>query len=567
MVFLRGLGIGGGYSNRVYRHFKAQNQDAIMAIRDNPYQLADIPGIGFKTADAAAVKIGVPPDSEFRKIAAVEHVVKTECANGGHILLPVSRVIELTRALVGVSDDLPDAIARLCLKDRLVMANLPEGTQCVAPVAYLRAEMGTASRLLRLAHGRGVADLTVADLIKRGQSFGLDLALTQAEALQTVLKHKLSVLTGGPGTGKTMVTRVLLAVAKEHGRQVVLCAPTGRAAKRLNESTGHEASTIHRLLGWDNTTNTFSHDEDEPLEGDLFLVDETSMVDVFMMNFLLKAIPEHAQVILVGDPDQLPSVSAGNVLHDIIASGVVPVARLTEIFRQGKGSGVSIAARAVINGAMPTAAPDFRLVRENSPPSADKIILAVGQLISEGYAPEDIQVLSPMLKGEIGVAMLNKRLQELLNPSDGGPVLKHFDGEFRVGDRVIQTRNNYTLEIFNGDIGYITAIDAEKGTLQVDFGDSNEGLVELDKDDLDDLRLAYALTIHKSQGGQFRAVVMPVSTQHYVMLNRNLVYTGITRAEKDVIIIGTSRAMGTAIRTDGSAKRVTLLAEYLRRGE
>jgi len=580
-AYLRTLGIGASHAQKVHRYFKAMGLDAQKSISTNPYVLSDIGGIGFKTADEVAMRLGVKPNSEYRKRSGIEYVIRTECLNGGHILVPVSQAMAAAKVLLSVDDGFEEAMDHLVHPDRterkenkgkknplirpkMRYAEMPDGVLAISPVFLFHDELGVAQRMAALSGPNGIANMTVEDVIEEGRLLGLNLARSQAAALSTILTARVAVLTGGPGTGKTTVTHVLLEIAKRKGIGPVLCAPTGRASKRMSEATGHPASTIHRLLGMDHQTGRFKHHEENPLEGDLFLMDEASMVDVHMMHCLLRALPSHAMLILIGDPDQLPSVAPGNVLRDIIASGVVAVGRLTEIFRQGKGSGISIAAHSVINGQFPQKAADFRLAQEDETPGCGKILAMVQKLFGEGTGYRDIQVLSPMVKGPTGVIELNKALQALINPDQGLPGVKVFDTVFRVGDRVLQTRNNYELEIFNGDIGYVVGVDADAGVVLVDFSGSDEGVVKLEKGNLEDLMLAYAMTIHKSQGGQFKAVVMPVSTQHYIMLNRNLVYTGITRAEKDVIIVGTPKAMSMAVSKDGSAKRLTLLSEHLR---
>jgi exodeoxyribonuclease V alpha subunit len=395
---------------------------------------------------------------------------------------------------------------------------------------------------------------------------GIAFAGSQRTATRAAVTNKVMVVTGGPGTGKTTIVRAVLEVFTAKALRVLLCAPTGRAAKRLAESTGREAKTIHRLLEFDPGIGTFRRGRENPLDADLVVVDETSMVDVVLMNRLLQAVPPWACVVFVGDADQLPSVGAGAVLTDLIESGAVPVARLTEVHRQAGGSWIVRAAHAVNRGEIPESAPaggagDFYFVEATDP---DAVVALVRQMVTEriprkfGLDPfRDVQVLSPQVKTALGVANLNRELQAALNP--GGPgvaEVKRFDTAFRVGDKVMQLKNNYDREVYNGDIGRVSGIDADDQAVVVEF---DGRAVEYDFADLDELQLAYCTSIHKSQGSEYPAVVIPVHTQHYTMLQRNLLYTGITRGRKLVALVGSRKALWVAVNAAETRRRYTLL--------
>jgi exodeoxyribonuclease V alpha subunit len=433
------------------------------------------------------------------------------------------------------------------------------------------AEVGVARSLAKLARGVHPMPHVNADAAINwvAGKTGVDLAEAQQNAVRRALRDKVLVITGGPGVGKTTIVRSIVEIYLAKKMRVALCAPTGRAAKRLGEATGREAKTIHRMLEFDPSIGGFKRDHDYPLDYDLIVVDEVSMVDVVLMSQLLRAVSPFACVLLVGDVDQLPSVGPGTVLADIIASRSVPVARLTQIFRQAGQSHIVRAAHAVNAGEMPHSAPtnegDFYFIEANDPPAIiDRIVTIVRDRLPAKFgdmARDGVQVLTPMNKSELGVRNLNTVLQAALNPP-GPPEVQRYGWTFRVGDKVIQTQNNYMREVFNGDIGRVTAIDMELQDLAVNF-DNRE--VHYEFAELDELMLAYAVTIHKSQGSEYPVVVIPLHTQHFVMLQRNLLYTGITRGKKLVVLVGNRRALARAVSQVDTARRFSLLADRLRK--
>jgi exodeoxyribonuclease V alpha subunit len=576
MVFLHSYGIGTARAVRIYREYGEQ---AIEVVKSNPYRLStDIWGVGFATADELALKLGLPRDSPFRAQAAVRHVLQ-EASGDGHVGYPEELVLEAAGSLTQIDPNgIRDAVEQLRVTDEIVRDSVALATGGRQPaeveadsLLYLKAlfmaELGVARQVRALAAGpHPLTGTDVAAAVEWAErKMGLTFADSQRKAIQEAVTHKLMVVTGGPGTGKTTIVRGILDVFQAKGLRVLLCAPTGRAAKRLTESTGREAKTIHRLLEFDPGIGTFRKGKESPLDLDLLVVDETSMVDMVLMNRLLQAVPPWACVVLVGDVDQLPSVGAGAVLTDLIESKTVPVARLTEVHRQAGASWIVRAAHAVNRGDEPESAPagkgDFYFVEANDPPG---IIARIVQMVTDRIpaafgldALRDVQVLTPQVKTELGVINLNRELQAALNPP--GPGLaetKRFDTTFRVGDKVMQTRNNYQREVFNGDIGRVTALDPEEQTALVDF---DGRAVEYDFADLDELQLAYAVSVHKSQGSEYPAVVIPVHTQHYVMLQRNLLYTGITRGRKLVALVGSRKALWRAVTNAETRQRFSLL--------
>ena len=555
MVFLQSHGITTGYAVKI---FKEYGQEAIHKVRSNPYRLErDVAGIGFRIADRIAQNLGLGREAPARVQAGIRYLL-TQAADDGHVFLPAVELMERAREILEINAELlPPALEDLRADDGVVT----EGTHYYLPPLH-RAEVGAASSLQRLL--REPAE--PLQIVLETDEDGLELALAQKQAVELVAVSKVMVLTGGPGTGKTTVTRRILRLLEEDELKVALCSPTGRAAKRLSEACGREARTIHRLLEFQPAERRFKKGYDDRLDIDALIVDEASMIDVVLMNALLRALPDAARLVLVGDVDQLPSVGPGNVLRDIIDSGEIPVVRLTQIFRQDEASHIVRNAHLINDGAMPvidnSVSADFYFARESDPA---KVVALVEELCAArlpghgGWDPlRDIQVLSPMYRGETGALNLNQRLQQRLNA--GGRPYHHRGNELRVGDKVMQVRNNYDKGVFNGDMGIVERLDADKQILWVRFDYS----VEYDQADLDELTLAYAISTHRSQGSEFPVVVLPLTTQHYVMLQRNLLYTAITRAKKMVVIVGTDKALKLAIENDEVARRFTTLKQRLR---
>jgi exodeoxyribonuclease V alpha subunit len=570
MVFLQQHGIGTARAVRIYKTYGDQ---AEALIRANPYRLAtDIWGIGFKTADQLAQRLGLDPASPQRARAALRYILQKASQEGGHVCFPEVGVIE---GAVQELADLPREVLADAVELERQDGDLVREPQADEPLLYLKqlflAELGVARALDRLQQGdHPLPDLDLpAALAGVEQRMGLELAPSQRQAIEQATRRKILVITGGPGTGKTTLVRGILEIFASRRQRCALCAPTGRAAKRLTETTGREAKTIHRLLEFDPALGDFKCDAAAPLDADLVVVDEASMVDVSLMYRLLKAVPAHACLILVGDVDQLPSVGPGLVLGDIIASGTVPVARLTHIFRQAGQSWIVRAAHAVNQGELPESAPagqgDFYFVEANSPEAiVDRVVAMVRERIPARFGLDpfrDVQVLAPMHRLALGAEALNRRLQEVLNPpAPGKAEVERFGSRFRTGDKVLQTQNDYQKEVFNGDIGRILAIDDFEREVVVAF-DGRE--VVYDFGELDELALAYALTIHKSQGSEYPAVVIPLHTQHYLLLQRNLLYTGVTRGKGLVVLVGQRKALEMAVQRRETAQRWSLLRQRL----
>ena len=562
MLFLQSHEVGTGYAVKIWKRY---GQQAIEVIRENPYRLsADVWGIGFLTADRIAQKMGIPAHSDRRVQAGILHVLHEAADKDGHVFLPGDALIEsCAQALSVPVDAIPPCVAQL-VRDEAIVAT---DSRVYLPHLYY-AEQGAATRCYQLSQ---VARIELGDIPAEiaaiEQRDGVVFAPGQKLALQKALSHHLLVLTGGPGTGKTTAIKGLIALLEARKKKIALAAPTGRAAKRMSEATGHEAKTIHRLLKFSPSEMAFEKNFENPLAIDALIVDEISMVDTVLMNSLLRAVPISASVVLVGDVDQLPSVGAGNVLKDVIASGIVEVVELNEIFRQARTSRIITNAHAINRGEMPNLQndrdADFFFLEIAEP---DQVVEAVCGLCASRLprtyrldSIEDIQVLVPMYRGETGANNLNRVLQDRLNARGHE---RHRGGvQFRVGDKVMQVRNNYDRDVFNGDIGRVHAIDDEE--LQVRF---QQRVVVYEVSDLDELVLAYAMSVHKGQGAEFRAVVMPLTTQHYMMLQRNLLYTAITRARELVVIVGTKQALGMAVRNNQVAMRHTTLAQRIRAG-
>jgi exodeoxyribonuclease V alpha subunit len=570
MLFLHSHGVS---TSRAVRIFKTYGEEAIEKVRSNPYALAkDIYGIGFMTADQIAQKVGIPKDSINRAKAGIDHAL-LEATSDGHCALPLAKLKLAAVKLLEVQEGIVEqALSQMLAGGSLLLEEI-EGEPLIFLPHLRKAEEGIAARIRRLAEGQPLYppidfEKAVAWCQERT---GKTLAPSQREALKTVLVKRVVVITGGPGVGKTTLVNSILMILSAKNVKCLLCAPTGRAAKRLTETTGMEAKTIHRLLEIDPATGRFSRNEDHPLSCGLLVVDETSMVDVPLMHSLLRAVPNHAGLILVGDVDQLPSVGPGSVLHDLIESRVVPTVRLTEVFRQAANSQIITNAHRIRRGQMPDVRgagrdSDFHFIQRDEP---EKISATLVKLVKEripqsfGFDPiRDVQVLCPMNRGTLGVRELNSALQEALNPVRAGEaVVERFGWRFRMRDKVIQTENDYDKDVFNGDIGTIEHIDTAEHEVTIRF---DERSVKYDFGELDEVSLAYAVTIHKSQGSEFPAVVIPVATQHYMLLQRNLIYTGITRGKNLVVLIGQKKALAIAVHNDRPQRRYSGLLVSLR---
>src|SRR5580704_260574 len=568
MVFLHSHGVGTARAVRIYKTYGA---DAIQVMSENPYRLArDIRGIGFKTADAIAMKLGIDKTAMIRVRAGISYAL-TEAMDEGHCGLPTEELVPLAVALLEVSAELVQTAMDLELTERTVIADTVGETACIFLAGLYRAEQVIAERILRLT--KGTLPWPYIDPEKAlpwiEQKTGLWLAESQVAAIRQALLSKVFVMTGGPGVGKTTIVNSILRILAAKGVSLLLCAPTGRAAKRMTEATGFEAKTIHRLLEVDPKGGGFKRGGDNPLECDLLVVDETSMVDVMLMQALMKAVPDHAALLIVGDIDQLPSVGPGQILADVIASGAVPVMRLTEVFRQAAQSRIITAAHRINRGAIPDLAKpagdsDFYFVQADDPETAvPRIIELVKTRIPQRFGLDpvrDIQVLCPMNRGGVGARSLNIELQAALNPA-GERKVERFGWTFAANDKVMQIENDYDKEVYNGDIGYIDNVDPDTGELTASFDGRT---VTYGFGELDTLVPAYAATIHKSQGSEYPAVVIPVLTQHYAMLQRNLLYTGVTRGKRLVVLVGQKKAIAIAVRNVSGRRRWSKLAEWLR---
>jgi exodeoxyribonuclease V alpha subunit len=571
MLFLQSHDVGAGHAAKIYKQYGA---NSLQVIRDNPYRMAaDIFGIGFLTSDAIARKLGLPHNSPQRIEAGVLYALQ-QFSDDGHICYPRRELAAYCAGLLQVdSDAVESAVDRLAGQKMIIVDATSSESVWVYGAALYSCETGIAAQLTALKAGKALQPAGNPDklLDKIQAGLRLRLALQQRQAVQLAATEKVFVITGGPGTGKTTIIRAVLTLFA-HGRTtVLLAAPTGRAAKRMTETTGVEAKTIHRLLKYNPQSNDFEKNELDPLLCNALIIDEASMVDAPLMYHLLKAVPAGAALILVGDVNQLPSVGPGSVLQDIIASGAVRVVELTEIFRQARESRIITGAHAVNNGRVPDfpagadRLEDFYFIEKEAPEDVLQIILELARrrIPSRfGIDPvDDIQVLCPMYRGLIGVERLNMELQNALNP--GEPVVSRRGFGFRLRDKVMQIKNNYDKDVFNGDMGRIISADSRKQQLIVSF---DGRLVVYGFSELDELDPAYAVSVHKAQGSEFPAVIMPVHTQHYMMLQRNLLYTGITRGRRLVVLVGTKKALALAVKNNKTRLRYTRLAHRLQAG-
>ena len=567
MVFLHSNGVSTHFAGKIFEHYGEQ---AIRVVRSEPYRLArDIRGIGFLSADRIAREVGIAPDAPARAEAGLLHSLDSATSEG-HVFVPATALVERTAELLEVDSELVErAVVALRQRRALAIETLPDGERAVFPLRLYHAERLVAEQLrARLAPPpRGLTSDEARRLARVEQGLGVALSRGQREAMRMAIVSPVLVVTGGPGTGKTTIVRGILSLLRGTERRVSLAAPTGRASRRLQEAAVHPAQTIHRLLEFSPKAGGFQRSDEQPLDCDAIIVDEASMLDIGLFHALLSAVPASAQLVLVGDADQLPSVGPGSVLGDLIASGCVPTVRLTEIFRQSQESAIVRNAHRILSGEdleppAPGAKSDFYFIEKEAPEDVLAIVRRLlGERIPEGFGFDpilDVQVLAPMYRGILGTDHLNEQLQALLNPE--GRKVSFSGGRFRVGDRVMQIRNDYDKDVFNGDVGLVRRFDPEAKTMVVAF---DGRLVEYTSADLHELVLAYAVSVHKSQGSEYPAVVLPVHTQHYVMLQRNLLYTGVTRGKKLVVLVGNRRGLQRAIRNDQMTRRWTRLAERL----
>ncbi|MBW1857176.1 MAG: ATP-dependent RecD-like DNA helicase [Deltaproteobacteria bacterium] len=576
MIFLQTHEVGSGYAAKI---FKQYGNRSIMVVKENPYRLAtDIFGIGFLTADRIAEKLGFSRDSELRAEAGILYVLN-QLADEGHVYYPYEPLVQKCQEILGVDQGVIVKAMSVIAESRMIVIDdlkkdvddFREKNKAVYLAKFYLSETSIVTRMKTLIRTpKSIRNIDFDKAIKWVQQhLPITLAEKQRDAIQCAVENKVMIITGGPGTGKTTIINAILKIFSRINIKIMLAAPTGRAAKRMSEATGHAAKTIHRLLEYSIQKGGFQKNELSPLNCDLMIIDEASMIDTILMHHLLKAIPPGTTFILVGDVNQLPSVGAGNVLKDIIASGEMQIVELNEIFRQARESLIIVNAHRINNGLLPSfksfeqKLDDFYFIEQEDPEAVLRILL---ELVKEriprrfGFDPvNDIQVLSPMHKGIVGAGNLNRELQNVLNPGEDGVI--RGGRNFRVHDKVMQIKNNYDKEVFNGDIGRITRIDTENQELVISFDGRD---IPYDYSDLDEIVLAYAVSIHKSQGSEYPAVIMPILTQHFVLLQRNLVYTAVTRGRKLVVMVGTMKALAIGVKNDKTQKRYTYLKHRLR---
>jgi len=578
MIFLQGHGISPTYAVKIYRQY---GKDSIRVVKENPYRLAmDIYGIGFKTADKIAQKLGISKDSQIRTEAGILHVLY-ELSEEGHVYYPYELLIKKCCEILEVEEStIPYAIDAIAKEGSIVIDNKffekDEEVTTDQRVIYLAkfyvSETGITKKLKRLTSTPKQLRLINLDNAINWveKSLKIEFSEKQKEAIKAAINSKVMIITGGPGTGKTTIIKAIIEIYKAMNQRILLAAPTGRAAKRMSSATGYEARTIHRLLEYSPSNGSFKRNEKNPLEVDIVIIDETSMIDTPLMYHFLKAVKTTTTVIFVGDVDQLPSVGAGNILKDMIDSGRIHTVRLDEIFRQSKESMIIVNAHRINKGDMPylkfsrDGLKDFFFTEIYEPQEVARyIIYLCNEVLPKkfGFNPvEDVQVITPMYKGIAGVSNLNNEMQDALNKNEY--ILIKGGRTFKIGDKVMQLRNNYDKDVFNGDIGKIISIDKELKEIKVNFYDK---LITYDFSELDEITLAYAISVHKSQGSEYPVVIIPVLTHHYIMLQRNLLYTAITRGKKLVFLVGTKRAIAMAVKNNKPLKRYTMLKQRLLR--
>jgi len=569
MVFLQGHGVSPSYAQKIFKYY---GSESVKKVKENPYALAkDIFGIGFKTADVVAEKIGIGKESHQRIEAGIEFVL-FQLSGDGHVCYPVKEFLLEAEKILEVAPELIEArLEPLKNENRIEIADLiscGEFRKFIWVKPLHSAENGIGRELRRLHRAQSLLRSIDADKAIEWvqQQLHIELATNQKQAVICAITGKIHIITGGPGTGKSTITNAILTITEKLTQKIQLVAPTGRAAKRMSEITHKKASTIHSLLEFDFKAGGFKKNRQNPLDCDLIIVDEASMIDTYLMFSLLKALPDHARVIFVGDINQLPSVGPGNVLKDIITSRTIPVTILNEIFRQAAGSAIVTNAHLINRGQFPRLYngqdSDFFFIESAENENVlNEIVKLVSQRLPNRYGfdpKKEIQVLAPMKKGIIGTMNLNTALQQILNPQ--GMSLVRGAQKFQVGDKVMQLRNDYKREVFNGDIGFIESIDVEEQQLIIRIDDKD---VIYDYSDLDELTLAYAISIHKFQGSECPCIVMPVHTSHFMLLHRNLLYTGITRGKRLVVLVGTKKALAIAVKNDDVQKRYTGLQQTL----